>query len=403
MLLDEIDPSSAEAALEQLRYGLPPSGLAQTFTVGRDEEIRRLTQSLDHADANRALLIHANYGAGKSHLLRVLREIALERHFAVSLITADASGGVRFNRMDTILGAVCRELEVPDSLEKGVGTLFDLYSSADERRLSANLRADRSAISNSGKWDLSERLASPAMFVALRAWFHAPRNSPVRDRISAWLSSPPDYRSQRKLLYTELVANQRRHFRDPRRDWQFYSEEVFLFHTSGHRQSWDALADLHRLACDSGLRGLVLLVDEFEDVIQNLERKDYKETAFLNLFRFFSGERFPGKSYFAVTPEFSHKCKLELLQRGVYDFDYQRFDELPAFRLSPIDVHDMLTWAKRARKLHSVAYDWPAETHLPDRELLILCERLMKAESPDRVRQAIVTLVRELDTRLEDI
>ena len=63
-------------------------------------------------------------------------------------------------------------------------------------------------------------------------------------------------------------------------------------------------------------------MDEFEDVIQNLERRDYKEAAFLNLFQFFRGETFPGLSYFAVTPDFAQKCKRELLTRGVYDYDY---------------------------------------------------------------------------------
>ena len=59
---------------------------------------------LERTHRKRGLLIHANYGAGKSHLLRVLRELALERGFAVALIVADAQGGVRFNRMDTVFG-----------------------------------------------------------------------------------------------------------------------------------------------------------------------------------------------------------------------------------------------------------------------------------------------------------
>ena len=403
MSLDDINPSVAENALEQLRYGVPPSGLAQEFTVGRDDEIRALARSLDDDVTNSALLIHANYGTGKSHLLRVLRELALERNFAVSLIVADSQGGVRFNRMDTILGAVCRELEVPDGHERGIGSLLDLYRATDEKRLSAAIRSERNAISNNGKWDLSERLASPAMFVALRAWIHARDDHAVRNRISAWLSSPADYRSQRKLLYMELVAKQRRHFLDPRREWQFYADEVFAFDTGGYRQSWDALADLHRIVQNCGLRGLVLLVDEFEDVIQNLERRNFKEAAFLNLFRFFGGERFPGRSYFAVTPEFAQKCKLELLKRGVYDFDYERFDQLPFFRLSPIELRDLVVWAKRARRTHSLAYGWNAEQDLPDAELRALCEQLMKVESPDKVRQAIIALVHEMDTRLEEM
>ena len=51
-------------------------------------------------------------------------------------------------------------------------------------------------------------------------------------------------------------------------------------------KSWDGLADLDLLAQLAGFRGLVLLVDEFEDVIQNLTRVNFKQAAFWNLFHF---------------------------------------------------------------------------------------------------------------------
>ena len=108
----------------------------------------------------------------------------------------------------------------------------------------------------------------------------------------------------------------------------FIAEETFLFHTGGHRQAWDALNDFNLIAQASGLKGLVLLFDEFEDVVQNLGRRDYQQQAFENLFGFFRGRRYPGLTYFAVTPDFIEKCKVELLSKGVYDFDYDEFDLL---------------------------------------------------------------------------
>lgn len=401
MWLSETEPAAAEDAIEQLRFGVPPSGMSRDFTVGRDSQIHELVQSLERTQEERALLVHANYGAGKSHLLRVLREIALERGFAVSLIVADAQGGVRFNRMDTIFGAICREIEVTGNPEKGIGVLFDAYRHANESKLDQSAIRDRERISNGSKWNFSDRLASPGIYVALRAWVHGGDDRAVRDRIGAWLSNPDSYRSQRKLLYRELVVGLRAHFLDTRPEWQFYADEVFLFHTGGHRQSWDALADLHRLALCSGYRGLVLLVDEFEDVIQNLLRRDYQQMAFHNLFRFFAGERFPGRAYFAVTPDFAQKCKKELLGKGVYDFDYQSFDHLPYFRLEPIDIDDMLLLAKRIREVHAIAYDWSAEKEMSDLKLRQRCEELMVADAPDKIRRAIISIVGLLDTQLE--
>ena len=401
MSRSETEPAAAEDAIEQLRFGVPPSDMSRAFTVGRDSQIGELVQSLERVQKERTLLVHANYGAGKSHLLRVLREIALERGFAVSLIVADAQGGVRFNRMDNIFGAICRELEVPGNPDKGVGRLLDAYRQVDESNLDKSAIRERERVSNGNKWDFSDRLASPGIYIALRAWACAGDDRAVTDRISAWLSSPESYRSQRKLLYRELIAGLRAHFLDTRPEWQFYADEVFLFHTGGHRQSWDALADLHRLALCSGYRGLVLLVDEFEDVIQNLPRRDYQQMAFHNLFRFFAGERFPGRAYFAVTPDFAQKCKKELLGRGVYDFDYRSFDHLPYFRLDPIDVDDVQVLAKRIREVHASAYDWSAEDSVGDAELKRHCEELMMVEAPDKIRRAIISIVGLLDARLE--
>ena len=273
----------------------------------------------------------------------------------------------------------------------------------NESNLSQSAIHERDKISNGEKWDFSDRLMAPGIYVSLRAWVHADDNHAVRDRIEAWLSSPESYRSQRKLLYQELVAGLRSGFLDARPEWQFYTDEVFLFHTGGHRQSWDALADLHRLALCSGYRGLVLLVDEFEDVIQNLPRRNYQQVAFHNLFRFFAGDRFPGRAYFSVTPDFSQKCKKELLSRGVYDFDYGSFDSLPYFQLDPINVEDAFLLAKRIRQVHGIAYDWGAEDAISDHALQQYCTELMMVERPDKIRQAIISVVDLLDSHLDGV
>jgi BREX system ATP-binding protein BrxC/D len=401
MRIAALPATTAERIVENLRYGIPPSGHVRAFTVGRDDQLAQLRASLARGpDDPGALLLRANYGAGKSHLLRVTREIALELGYAVSLVEVNAQEGVRFNRMDTILGAVCREIEVGTAGEvRGIGELFDRFCDTSRARLPADVRKAREAISAKGKWDYSEALACPGMFVALRAWALAGDSS--RELISDWLSNPPNYRGQRKVLYERLVGSIRTRARDPRADWQFYYDDVFLFHVAGHRHAWDALADLDLIAKASGLRGMVLLFDEFEDVIQNLNRRDYQENAFMNLFRFFGGARFPGMAYFAVTPDFVRKCKEELLSRGSWDFDYERFDLLQAFELESLSSADGLRLAKRIRDVHGRAYAWDASRYMTDVALRKLVETLWRIDSPDRVRHAIQSVVRELDTQME--
>lgn len=105
-------PAEAQHIVEQLRMGIPPSGYTKHFTVGRSHEIEALETSL-HGDGAPVLLLQANYGSGKSHLLRYIRDHALSENFAVSYVTLDAKSGVRFNRMDQIMGAILRNIEIP--------------------------------------------------------------------------------------------------------------------------------------------------------------------------------------------------------------------------------------------------------------------------------------------------
>ena len=128
------DRATAERVIEQLRYGVPPPQHVRAFTVGRSKQLVALEKSLDHPsdDKGSALLVKANYGSGKSHLLNVVQEMALEAGYAVSLVAIDAQGGVRFNRMDTIFGAINRELKVRGQRQKGrrgsVGQVHGSYS-----------------------------------------------------------------------------------------------------------------------------------------------------------------------------------------------------------------------------------------------------------------------------------
>lgn len=398
--LAELSQATAEGLLEDLRYGLPPSAFTRAFTVGRSEQLAQLERSLERGPAQ-ALLLRANYGSGKSHLLRVVRETALELGYAVSLVEVSAQQGIRFNRMDLVFGSVCRNMEVPDATQRGIGSLFDHYLTAEDDVLDKTDVELRDDISDFGDWAYSDGLDCPPLFIALRAWAHGDQRPLLRDLVTDWLHHPDNYQSQRKLLYNELVGSMRAEYRDPRPDWQFYSDDLLVFNPSGYRHAWDGLADLDRIARAAGLSGLVLLFDEFEDVIQGLNNRSWQQKAFWNLFEFFRGKRFPGKSYFAVTPDFVEKCKDELLRRGVYDFPYQQFDQLPAFQLQPIGHSDFIDLGVRIRDLHAHAYWWEAADACTADDLTKLSAAVFSTPSPDRVRQAVKLLVEELDDLYE--
>lgn len=391
-----VDLHRARRAIESLRTGVPPKGRVRSFTVGRAEEIARLDHLL-HDDGPGALLLLANYGAGKSHLLRYIEELALDLRYAVSWVTVDAGSGVRFNRMDQLVGAVWRGLRVPGG-ETGPIGLLDLAVRAAEDAKAHPGGSLWSRLTDDWHWGYSEELRSPALFAVLRAW--AANRQAVRDVAIDFLCQPWNYRSQRKRLYLELVERHRRFFRDPRQEWQFYSNGVFLLHPAEYGQAWGMLDDIHVLAEGAGLRGLVLLFDEFEDVITNMRNIAHQEAAFWNLFRFFGGKRFTGRSFFAVTPLFAQRCKQLLLAKGRVDFDHAQFDRLPTFRMQPLELADLLAFASKVVEEHSRAYGWRVPQHVVEQVIGPYLKRQALTSVGDRTREAIIGMVKLLDANM---
>jgi hypothetical protein len=398
---DDMSPKEASRIIDALRSGIPPSGYVQQFTVGRQAEITQLSAKLQNNKPG-PLLLKANYGSGKTHLLRFVREVALAENYAVSSVTLDAKSAVRFNRMDQMLGAIWRGLELPRvSGKKGVRPFFDMvHHHIEHAKTNSSGHEFWSQLTNKWRWDYSNALESPAMFIAIRAW--ATEKPETHDLIEDWFFQPWTYYAQRKHLYTELVKKHRSHFRDPRPEWKFYStsEGFFNFQLQDYSQSWEALRDIQVLCEKAGLSGFVILFDEFEDVIYNLNRINHQEAAFWNLFQFYFGSQFQGLSFFAVTPDFVNKCKQRLLEKNRWDYDYSLFDELPTFEMSPLEREQIQELLVKICETHSLAYDWQPSIS-PD-ELTRAAFRSAAPNVQDRTRVAIRETIKYLDRALED-
>ena len=392
-----MNSSEAQQVIESLRKGIPPNGFVRHSTVGRKTEIESLTERLQRISGG-ALLLQANYGSGKTHLLKFIKEEALSRNYVVSTVTLDANSSVRFNRMDQIFGEICRNIEIPTFPPmQGLKSFFD--------RIIFSIRENKNnqfwnEVTNYGLWDFSDKLFSSAMFVALRAWYFG--GTDVQNIVADWLYQPWNFKSQRKKLYQKLVNDFERHFRDSRRDWEFYRDNVFNFSYNKYYQSWGALNDLNDMSLNTGFNGLVILFDEFEDVITNLNNISYQETAFMNLFHFYTGEKFSGKTFFAVTPSFTEKCKKVLIQKDRWHFDFSIFDVLPTFELSPLDKKDLRELSIRILDAHGIAYDWEPDLIMKNSQLRSIIDEAMLAQIQDRARYAIKSVVNALDDLYED-
>jgi hypothetical protein len=310
--ITELTPPRAERVIESLRNGIPPTGLVAEFTVGRKEELLEL-EALLNSETNTGgpgHLITANYGSGKTHLLRVIQEKALQGDYIVANVTIDANNGMRFNRMDQILGRIYQSLESRKATGRGIDVVFDDLAQISTPQKVAQIRPG--VVQGYARY-----------WVGNYAWVN---KDDIRNR-----------------LHNLSVV-----------DRNYWSKNQY-------ETSWMAIENLNHLAQLAGHPGVVLLFDEFEDVFQNLNNIQWQQVAFENFFRFFEDFHFPGLAFFAVTPDFIEKSKSLFRYRGDYGFSADKFDELPQFSMSPITESNFNELAIKICNTHGVAYNWPAQ------------------------------------------
>lgn len=395
-----MDIKEARDLVERLTLGTPPSGHLRNFTVGRTSQLKQLVSSLDSSVTTpEALLVQANYGAGKTHLLRLLRETALGNGFAVAYVVVDAQGGLRFNRMDQVVSAVFRGIEIPGNPKPGIGSFFDHFLSVDLESLNSVDRATRSSILTSGTWARPLLGHSTPLWIALRAWAYS-NHFEAKQTVIQWLSHTWDFESRKSFLTTRLVKPIPRSIVVT--DWggDLYGWKSFSFRQDQYNNSWRALNDLDQLCRLSGLRGLVLLFDEFEDVIQNLRNIAYEQASFQNLLRLMDNSQFSGWKYFAVTPEFATKCRNRLREKQIYDFPVKHFDDLPRIKMDPVDHKEFFLLAQRIREVHAVAFQLDTSEIITDEKIRSFISGHFEVRKPDQIRTAVTGFLALLNSQI---
>lgn len=389
-----MDTTEARRIIESLRYGVPPDGYVCELTVGRRDEIDALRDKLNRNQMS-ALLLNANYGAGKTHLLRFIREDALSKGWMVSLVSLDSRSGVRFDLLSQIVGAICRNIELPDRREKGIRSLLDAFK---DRVNNNEIDPEYwNTLHSNGKWDRKQHFESEPLFLGLRAWLFCDHG--IEDYIENWFQSPHKNSDVKATyIYKTLIEGMRIYYRDARPKTYFSPERVDLSRNGD--LCWAFLRDLNRAAQAIGLRGMVICCDEFEDIIYNSTGLTQKKMAFCNLFELFYGHQYRAQAYFAVTPGFVQKCKHELARNGVYDYDYSQFDGLPQFAMSPIDKSHLQALSRKIVRIHTCAFDWDPKDGILS-SIANIVGKASRDPSQDRVRQCIRQIVSILDRSMD--
>ena len=395
-----IIPSNiAQKVIESLRNGIPPEQFIEQFTVGRKEKITELRTLLSYSERNMriqplpktAFLLSANYGTGKTHLLKLIRKFALEQKYAVSFISLDGQE-CRFNRMDHVLSWICRNLEFPNisgninNPLKGISSLFDLIfelsrgeNNEIKRRIIRLIRTSHI------------ELNSPAIYTALKLWViqMLREDDYDKDEISDWF-----YNLDKKDEPGILKENIRK-----LKEFPFSMRNWSNFRCENYKQSWDGLDDIDKLLKIAGFNRLILLFDEFEKCIQDLNDRRYQETALDNMLRFFRSG-YNNLAFFAITPDFNNEITNLILYKGI-DFDFNRIDKLDTFEMEPLSEDEVFELAKKIIDVHFKAYNWEIAKENLEEKCRAICYERMNMATQDRVRNTIKNIVNMLDSLME--
>jgi len=398
-----VNPSVSPKVLENLRQGAPPYGMSSYFTVGDSGDIQGLESLIGGKGPH---LIEAAPGCGKSHLLDHVREKALEQGFIVSLVRLDSEQEIRFNRLDQIVGAVFRALEVPGIGDvKGIRPFMNNVCEAiEDSRFKNQTDEFWTRLTNEWKWDVDihNTLESPALYVALRAWCHGSINA--QSLVEDWLHHPWRYYKDRRSLVRALIEDLRSNFVDPRPPSVLFSNKTRIFHFKEpeYVQSWAALRDIEKLTTAAGYKGFVLLFDEMSDIYDRLGNLKFLKIALTNLFRFLQPEFFDGKSFFAVDTDFERKCRDEFAKKRQGAYDLSRLDQIPRFRMAPLEEGHLVALADKIIRIHSAAYGWNGDASDVRREVNSLVQSQARSVSEHMPRQVVRAVVEFLDAKLED-
>ncbi len=244
--MTHLDRRQARAMLQSLRDGQVPSSGASRLCVGREEIINGYRQLLDDVTQGQAAVkfIRGDYGYGKSMLLRVFEEIALEKQFAVAKVSIRSE--LPFNKLEEFYRKIAREIS-PERGEPGIAGLLRFW----EENVRRDVQKENPDLE---PFETNQRISALA----------SKRLREVRE------ASPGFARGAE--AYMEAVLENKRHQADVaiawlRQDQHQRATDKKLIGVKGsisRENAHEYLQGLLRFVWCAGLAGTVVLVDEAE-------------------------------------------------------------------------------------------------------------------------------------------
>jgi hypothetical protein len=366
--------------IKALKIGKVPHVGTMRLCVGRDAEIAEFRHVLEFVKGGgfEARFLRGDYGAGKTFLCSVVRELAFEAGMLVSILNLNRE--IPFGRRDLVLASSLRGLRsVTSGTTCAMGEILETWLGKYDPGIPLEQNVQLSgAIARTTAGD-------PGFAMALRAYYRAYLDGDELLKLAAidWLRGDSIAAEARSAL--KVVG-------------KIAAEGAFR-----------RLRAFCALLRDAGYPGLVVLIDEVESVSRLA--KPQRDAAFSSMREIIdTGEiEFPHTLWlFAGTQPF-----FEDEFRGVASFQplwqrirsqqvySQRDLRQPIIRLEEFGGDSLLAVSEKVRELHGLAYEWNACDQFRDQDV----RRLISAAGAkfgmikQKPRTYLKSLVDALDAR----
>lgn len=137
----------AQLVITSLRKGIPPQRGYQLYSVGHDKLIKGVKKHHMSQIVNQGLILFINgsYGSGKTHLFRLLRDIALEGNCLVSNVELHARE-TPFSKFEKVFSAIVRNIQTPSMYEDGASPEAEPFARVLDEALAMSLFGAKEAV-----------------------------------------------------------------------------------------------------------------------------------------------------------------------------------------------------------------------------------------------------------------
>ncbi len=386
--IDNLGPFKARSIIEELRNGSVPADYVPFFTVGRDNWLTYIEDDLVNYIAKggaKVRFLHGNYGDGKTHIMSVIRHIALQQGFGVSFVVLTRE--VPIHKFEAVYQAIVQQL---CGNFKGTGIRTFLNQWLD------NLGSSKKPLSKEQITELSETLRNlPGMNINFANGLVALVNN-------RFLPLQENELQDERIEERETVFRWFEAGKITKRELKPFS----IFEVVSKANSKQILNSLNSFLRFCGYKGLILLLDELETVIA--QATSIRNAAYENVRLLIDNTEQATcfHIFFAIIPD------LLLVEKGFKSYDAlwsrvrsigqqkQRLNYrgvLVDLHRTPLKSKELVNLGQFLRQIHQIAYRWDATDAIPDKLLLDICENQKKMGLLSEVRLFIKQVIGLLD------